>query len=264
MKRIKKYLIGYNTLVSTNGVISAKGVKSKPSDLQIFGYTREIGEGEKSPDNPYTLISLDSGAMTVDGIDYEHSIVLSNNDMSIQIPVPIALHSVNGKSDILTKNSGVWGIKVRTAVFNSNDYIDTLKYQSESETGTHVYRMGNIETMLEEEQSQNILVCISNFLNIVSKSTSKDNIAKLFHLDNKNSLYIRYRHNVYPQFSSVKTLKEFLLENPIEIIFPADAETFIPLSDYAQSLLNSFEVRNQNNIFIEGYPDIKISGYLQK
>ena len=59
--KIKKHSIGYNTVSSVDGVISAKGVKSKPNDIQIFGYTHEVGEGEKSPDNPYTLVSLDSG-----------------------------------------------------------------------------------------------------------------------------------------------------------------------------------------------------------
>lgn len=61
MNKIKKHSIGYNTVSSVDGVIFAKGVKSKPNNIQIFGYTHEIGEGEKSPDNPYTLVSLDSG-----------------------------------------------------------------------------------------------------------------------------------------------------------------------------------------------------------
>ena len=65
MKRLKKHSIGYNTVSSTNGLVSARGVKSKPNDLQVFGFTHEIGEGEKSPDNPYTLVSLDSGNMNL-------------------------------------------------------------------------------------------------------------------------------------------------------------------------------------------------------
>ena len=376
-QQLKKYSIGYNTISSVDGVINARGVKSYPNNLEIYGYTHEIGTGEKSPDNPYILKSLDSGNANLyskdkiirntvgkttttgkvaygielphpktgyycvksdpsteypltynlydietnvlvergwniainsnnsdtgriikvdDGLglllydcrdnnynaftnrtnlmildspimpdEYitdEHSIVLSNNDKTIQVPTPIALHSVNGKNDILTKNSsGVWGIKVRTSVFNSNDYIDTLKYHGESSTGTHVYRIGDISP---EEINGNISVCISNFLKIVPKNSNEDNIAKLFHIDDKLSMYIRYQHSLYPVFSSVEVLKEFLLENPIEIIFPADAEAFIPLSDYAQDLLNSFELQNQNEISVEGNPDIKISGYIQK
>jgi hypothetical protein len=34
--KIKKHSIGYNTVSSVDGVISAKGVKSKPSNIQIF------------------------------------------------------------------------------------------------------------------------------------------------------------------------------------------------------------------------------------
>ena len=201
--------------------------------------------------------------MSVDGVDYEHSIKLTNNNIMIQVPTPIALHSVAGKSDILTKNGSIWGVKVRTSVFSSNDYIDTLKYHGNSSAGTYVYRIGDT-VITGQELKGNISVCISNFLRIMPQSIDVDNVAKLFHLGDKKWLYIRYQHSLYPQFSSVEVLKEFLLENPIEIIFPADAETFIPLSDYAQNLLNFFELQNQNNIFVEGYPDIRISGYIQK
>lgn len=58
---IKKHSIGYNTITSVDGIISTRGVKSKPNNIQIFGYTHEIGDGEKSPDNPYQLVGLDSG-----------------------------------------------------------------------------------------------------------------------------------------------------------------------------------------------------------
>lgn len=369
---LKNHTIGYNTVSSVDGIINARGVKSKPNNIEIMGYTHEVGEGEKSPDNPYVLQSLDSGAtdlaksMTTINLfiddngylmnhpynvtiyiacspntsyiinrtkyqatiqkniacssgvpknglkvsnsvpfpkgdtsimytttsnasylifqvyltntyvnDYNnnilykglsiyeqngHSIKITNNDKTIQVPTPTVLHSVAGKSDILTKNGSIWGIKVRTSVFNSDNYISTLKYHGESSTGTHVYRIGDISP---EEINGNIFVCISNFLKIVPKNSNEDNIAKLFRIDDKLSMYIRYQHSVYPQFSSVEVLKEFLLENPIEIIFPADAETFIPLSDYAQQLLNSFELQNQNEISVEGLPEIKISGYIQ-
>ena len=375
---LKNHTIGYNTVSSVDGIINARGVKSKPNNMEIMGYTHEVGEGEKSPDNPYQLVSLDSGNVNLytpdsvseivvtnegairkgieldvskfrsgyisifhtsnidisdskwsqkginikffrngkydnltewclvlssrteqipedvskillyetnasnGGFDIyqdltildspilptepvtdEHSIVLSNGDMSIRVPTPTVLHSVAGKSDILTKKNGsIWGIKVRTSVFNSDNYISTLKYHGESSTGTHVYRIGDTAS-IGQELKGNISVCISNFLRIMPKSIDVENVAKLFHLGDKKWLFIRYQHSLYPQFSSVEVLKEFLLENPIEIIFPADAETFIPLSDYAQQLLNSFTLQNQNEISIEGLPEIKISGYIQ-
>ena len=52
-QQLKKYSIGYNTISSVDGVINARGVKSYPNNLEIYGYTHEIGTGEKSPDNPY-------------------------------------------------------------------------------------------------------------------------------------------------------------------------------------------------------------------
>ena len=65
MKRLKKHAIGYNTVSSVDRVVSTRGVKSKPKNLEIYGYTHEIGEGEKSPDNPYKFVNLDSGNMNL-------------------------------------------------------------------------------------------------------------------------------------------------------------------------------------------------------
>ena len=67
---LKKHTIGYNTVSSVDGIINARGVKSKPNNMEIMGYTREVGEGEKSPDNPYELMGLDSGKINEKMIFY--------------------------------------------------------------------------------------------------------------------------------------------------------------------------------------------------
>lgn len=262
MNQIKKHSIGYNTVSSVDGIINARGVKSKPNNIQIFGYTHEIGEGEKSPDNPYKLISLDNGAMTDKGIDYEHSIKLTNNNTTIQVPVPIDLKSVDSVSDYIFKDkNGVWKLKQMCKTFSSTDNIDTLIRNGQVSTGTIVYRIG----VRNDGLTGNRTAVKTNMFDIVLKDISKDNIAKFFIIsDARITVYIRYDQRQYAQFSDVETLKAWLLENPFEIIYRAITQEEYILSDYAQDLLNSFTLQNNNKIWVEGYPDIKISGYIQK
>lgn len=265
MKQLKKSSVGYNTVSSMNGVISARGVKSYPKNLEIFGYTQELGEGEKSPDNPYTLISLDSGAMSVDGVDYEHSIVLSNNDTTIQVPVPIALNRIDGVSDYIYKDTdGIWKLKQLFMTFDSAKYLDSLKLTSTSSTSSTyqiVYKDSNPLTVKE--------YCVStyyksNMFSLVNFEESRDNIAKFFRNNDYFSLYLRYSSEDYPQFSDIDTLRAWLVDNPIKIVYNSNMIKEHILSDYAQDLLNSFMIQNQNEIFVEGYPDLKVSGYIQK
>lgn len=261
MKQIKKHAIGYNTVSSTDGIISARGVKSYPNNLEIYGYTHEIGDGEKSPDNPYQLVSLDSGSTNVDDVEYEHSIVLSNNDTTIQVPVPIVLNSVEGVSDYIFKdNDRVWKLVQMCKTINSTDFIDSLAFQSTASTGTIVYKLG-----YQKDLSNNRTNTKTNMFTIVKESVSMDNIAKFFITTDSNwKIYIRYNQIQYAQFSDVDTLRTWLLENPFEIVYKAVTPIEHTLSDYAQYLLNSFTLQNQNRIFVEGNPDIKISGYIQK
>ena len=50
---------------------------------------------------------------------------------------------------------------------------------------------------------------------------------------------------------------------PVTIIYQLETRIEHVLSDYAQNLLNSFELQNNNEISVEGLPEIKISGYIQ-
>lgn len=73
---------GLCTKTSKNGIINCKAVKSKPNDIQIFGYTHEIGKGEKSPDNPYQLVSLDSGNVNLYDANNITDIQVTNDGVS--------------------------------------------------------------------------------------------------------------------------------------------------------------------------------------
>ena len=261
MKRLKN-AIGYNTVSSVDGVISARGVKSKPNKLEIYGYTHEIGEGKKSPDNPYELESLDSGAMSVDGVDYEHSIKLTNNNTTIQVPVPIPLNSVEGASDYIYRDTDeIWKLKQLCQFVTSSDYLDLITFNSKKGDGTLVYKLGKSTI---SSADQNVDFAKSNRVEVIPRSEDRGNICKIFAKGNDVALYLRYSSSVYPQFSSVSTLKAWLTSNPIELVFVSLVVTEHILSDYAQKILNSFTLQNQNRIFVEGNPDIKVSGYIQK
>ena len=262
MKRLKKHAIGYSTVSSRDGVISTRGVKSKPKNVEIFGYTNEIGEGEKSPDNQYTLQSLDSGAMSVDGVDYEHSIKITNRDTTIQVPVPTPLNSVNSVSDYIYRDTDeIWKLKQLCQFVTSSDYLDLITFNSKKGDGTLVYKLGKSTI---SSADQNVDFAKSNRVEVVPRSEDRGNICKIFAKGNDVALYLRYSSSIYPQFSSVSTLRAWLTSNPIKVVFVSLVVTEHILSEYAQKLLNSFTLQNQNEVFVEGYPDIKISGYIQK
>lgn len=258
--KLKKRSIGYNTVSSKNGIISARGVKSKPNNLQIFGYTHEIGTGEKSPDNPYQLVSLDSGAMSVDGVDYEHSIKLTNNSATIQVPVPISLNSVEGVSDRIVKKEDGYYVEQ-----NIQDFIvdksGTVRKQKNSYTKFNI----NIEN--GKPADYNKIICANLF------------VREPYFTDSFTSEYIRSSMTSNPDLlvaymltsrfttNSTATTTEvsaYLKDNPLKVLYQVENPYYLKLSDYAQDLLNSFVLQNQNEISVEGNPDIKVSGYIQK
>lgn len=260
---IKKHSIGYNTVSSVDGVISAKGVKSKPNNIRIFGYTHEIGEGEKSPDNPYQLVSLDSCNMSVNGVEYEHSITLTNNNTTIQVPIPVQLNSVNGTSDYILKDSdGIWKLmqNCQKYEFNGNEDCDAA--------GNDVFY---IKDTVKGYQANNCVVCNSNFYT----GTKNQINAYEMRLQINNSICFRiepYDNTIYIKSTSFTTknnftswlLKQYEVGTPLIMIYQLKIPIVHTLSNYAQELLNSFVVEDKNNIYVEGNPNIEISGYLKK
>lgn len=375
MKQLKKHSIGFNSVSSIDGVINARGVKSKPNNLEVFGYTNEVGEGEKSPDNPYQLVSLDSGNVNLynedkivsyvvnsetgvvrlgiklstpksgyycvrwdgdnvsRGISYklvnqitgktgtynifyvnslievpheydiifydasgtgdqkyafinrinlmildspimpdeyitdEHSIVLSNNDTTIQVPAPISLNSVEGVSDYIYKDrDGDWKL---TQLCEKYKFDSNEEFSLYGNSNYKVFYVVNLFTLYKKTNQK---ICASNcYTGIENKSSA----SSLFSCDNF-SICFRDFENYYDRlyirddrFSTVEEFVSFLAEQykngiPVTVIYQLETPIVHILSDYAQQLLNSFVLQNKNEIWVEGYPDIKISGYLQK
>lgn len=256
--KIKKHSIGYNTVTSVDGIISTRGVKSKPNNIRIFGYTHEIGEGEKSPDNSYQLVSLDSGAMTVDGVDYEHSIKLNNSGKTIQVPTPIAFSSVEGVSDYIYKD-------------DDGDWKLNQKCQKYEFTGKENFTIQSINTfgianfITSDLKYKRFSLCVCSHLEQQNTTISNTKNEGIYPVET-SSLYLRIHQN---RCSTVDALKTYLTEQyHLNVAITLAYYLYTPithvLSDYAQDLLNSFVLENKNNISVEGNPDIKITGYLQK
>lgn len=274
MKQLKKHAIGYNTVSSKNGVINGRGVKSKPNNLEIFGYTREIGEGEKSPDNPYILQSLDSGAMSADGVEYEHSIKLNNSSETIKVPVPVALNCVQNISDYIYKDSGgVWKL-----VQNCQKYTftgDETIIGSGVIDGKRIFGIYVTDIVNNYKNTQNAvtLICthytsFENFDINYFRANAPENSACFNQLASQQYPFM-FKPIQSKQLMSVDTCAKIIkgfYENgtPLAIIYQLETPIEHVLSDYAQNFLNSFELQNDNEIFVEGYPDLKVSGYIQK
>ena len=261
---IKKHSIGYNIVSSVDSVISAKGVKSKPNDIQIFGYTHEVGEGEKSPDNPYILESLDSGAMSVDGVKYEHSIILTNNNTTIQAPIPVRLRSVEGVSDYIFKDTdGIWKLMQNCQKYEFTG-DETFSIQS-----TNAYGIVNFVYDLKIPATRDIKSICSHYVNQVTLIANTTTTG--YTLGNKNStnstvVFFRISNEILSTTSELKAflLSEYNTKKPVTILYKVRIPIVHVLSDYAQELLNSFVLENKNNISVERNPTFKITGYLQK
>lgn len=378
-------MVIYNTISSVDGVINARGVKSYPNNLEIYGYTHGIGTGEKSPDNPYILKSLDSGnvnlysedkitdiqvanagavrkgfeidaskfksnyctiyfdeentspnlsdetsvginikflykngtyetftsknfikhiridkitedvekviiynsgpnlnaeyfslyadLMIIDSpimpseyITDEHSILIQNNDMSIQVPVPIPLNSVEGVSDYIYKDSnGVWKLVQKCQKYNFTGTEEDLKINKNGVKFPVFYI-----TEKQGLKTKNNTALICNYYNENPPGVIKSE-RKNFSIWNYSDEYptLKRIYMIDTRFTTIDSFKSFLSKQyangtPLTIVYQLETPIEHVLSDYTQDLLNSFTLQNQNEISVEGNPDIKISGYIQK
>lgn len=323
MKRLKKHAIGYNTVSSVDGVISTLGVKSKPKNIEIFGHTREVGEGEKSPDNPYKLRSLDIGNMnlcrdwnfgsnlfTVYG--NKLTLTVTENTTRYQISSKMQFSYKKDKIYIFLKYQGAFTAGASAPIFrirflNGNGYsvtekqivysnfnkcltinlsvVDVSKISSYSLTIEGLTNDGNadydftLDIVLSEYyissyfEDKHSIILSNNYtaiqvpiplaLSRVGSSTDyifkdTDNLWKLV----QNTATIDSYNNEYISTPYISSTGE--LSAGATVIYQLETPVEHTLSDYAQNLLNSFTLQNNNKIFVEGYPDIKISGYIQK
>ena len=320
---IREHSIGYNTITSTNGIISTRGVKSKPNDLQVFGYTHEIGEGEKSPDNTYTLVSLDSGNVNLcNNWNYTSDLfTIIGNRITVQkasntiryvisdfkkftydktklyiyfkysgsftaganIPIcSIRLYNAERKELYYLKISD----KFPSATFNKciginlssiSIDINSIAYYSLTVEGLTYDGSADYDFTVDVLMCENYIysyfedkhsIVLSNNDKTISLYMNMDFYEHIRNSDRKypNSVIIYLSIHRMTENSTVTEdeILAYLKDNPLTLLYQVENPYYLKLSDYAQELLNSFELQNQNEIFVEGYPDLKISGYLQK
>lgn len=168
---------GLCTKTSKNGIINCKAVKSKPNDIQIFGYTHEIGEGEKSPDNPYQLVSLDNGNVN--------------------------LYDANNITDIQVTNDGILrkGIIIESSDFKSKKcciYFDLNESTGVSKTSVGInikflYKNGQYEVFKE-----------ANFINSPKRIEIADTVEKILIYEAGSGANGRY-FNLYKNLTILDT-----------------------------------------------------------
>lgn len=308
MKRLKN-AIGYNTVSSVDGIISARGVKSKPKNLEIFGYTHEIGTGEKSPDNPYKLRSLDIGNVNLYSKDKITDIQVTNTgavrkgfeiDASkfkssyctiyfdeentspnlsdgTSVGINIKFLYKNGTYETFTRKNHIEHSRIdkitedveKVIIYNAGhnlnaEYfslyadlmiIDSSIMPSEYITDEHSIILSNNYTAIQ--------VPVPLALSRVGSST--DYIFK----DNDDSWKLAQNTATIDSYAGEDISTAYIsstgsLSAGATIVYQLDSPVIHTLSRYAQDLLNSFELETQNKIYVEGNPDIKVSGYIQK
>lgn len=322
MKRLKN-AIGYNTVSSVEGVISTRGAKSKPKNLEIYGYTHEIGEGEKSHDNPYKFVNLDSGNMNLcSEWDYTSNLftvygnkltlTVTENTTRYQISSKMQFSYKKDKIYLFLKYQGAFTAGANAPIFrirflNNNGYsvtekqivysnfnkciainlstADVSKISGYSLTIEGLTNDGSadydftLDIVLSEyyissyfEDKHSIVISnndtaiqvpvpvalnsVNSFSDYIYKDT--DNLWKLV----QNTATIDSYNNEYISTPYISSTGE--LSAGATVIYQLETPVEHTLSDYAQNLLNSFTLQNQNRIFVEGNPDIKVSGYIQK
>ena len=252
---------GLCTKTSKNGIINCKAVKSKPNDIQIFGHTKEIGEGEKSPDNPYQLISLDSGNMSVNGVEYEHSITLTNNNTTIQVPTSVQLRSVEGVSDYIFKDTnGIWKLMQNCQKYEFSGNEDCKVYEN----------IFYINDTIKGYQNEERIVCTSNFYtsirNIISayEMTYQINNSICFReKPHDNAIYIKSTGFTTKNSFMSWLLKQYEVGTPLIMIYQLKIPIVHTLSNYAQELLNSFVLEKDNIISVTDNAEFKIKGWIK-
>lgn len=242
MKQLKKHSIGFNTVSSKNGIISGRGVKSKPNNLQIYGYTYEIGEGEKSTDNPYKLVSLDNGNVNLYSED------------KIKINTVGRLTSTGKK---------VYGIELPSP---TSGY-----YRVQAEPSTEyplTYNFYNVETNELIENNWNIAIN-SNYSSRGTTIKVKDGLGLLLYdcRDNSKSSFTNRTNlmiidanvGLIDYISDTHSIKLTNNDKIIQVPVPIPLNSVEGVSDYIYKDTNRIWKLKQNNNTINSYNDEDIS-----
>lgn len=237
-------------------------VKIEKNIAKIIIYS----SGSSASDNYFDLYEnltiLDSPILPTETITEEHSITLTNNNTTIQVPILVQLRSVEDVSDYIFKDTdGIWKLMQNCQKYEFSGNENFSVYQN-------VFFTDNTIT---DYQANNCVVCNSNFYTAIKNQVSAFDMTSQIN----NSICFRikpYNNTIYIKSTSFTTknsfmswlLKQYEVGTPLIMIYQLKIPIVHTLSNYAQELLNSFVLENKNNISVEGNPNIEISGYLKK
>lgn len=257
--------ISYKLVNQTTGIIDGykmfyvNSFVKVPHGYDIIFYdTGGVGTQKYAFTERTNLMILDSPIMPDEYITDEHSIVLSNNDKTVQVPTPIAFNSVEGVSDYIYKD-------------DDGDWKLNQKCQKYEFTGKENFTIQSINTfgianfITNDLKYKKFSLCVCSHLEQQNTTISNTKNEGIYPVET-SSLYLRIHQN---RCSTVDALKTYLAEQyHLNVAITLAYYLYTPithvLSDYAQELLNSFVLENKNNISVEGNPTFKITGYLQK
>ena len=238
MKRLKKHAIGYNTVSSVDGVISARGVKSYLNKLEIFGKATNVGQAKffsfSAKDFVKGTISVQDGSFR-SGADYPNRI----------------------------RSDNIFSFNFDIIVVCDDGYKYNVSYYDEANTWI---KCENTETIFS---GTTIIPENTKFRLILGTSTNSivnTSIATHIHILTKYSIKLHINDSIIqvPTPCDLSENDALLKLNDKYVIYQHSDKTYIELPERSQNLLNSFTLQNQNRIFVEGTPNIKVSGYLQK
>ena len=206
------------------------------------------------------LMVLDSSMMPDTYISDEHSITLTNNETTIQVPIPVQLRSVEGVSDYIFKTDGIWKLMQNCQKYEFNGNEDCKAFENV------FYIMDTVKNY----QANNCVVCNSNFYTAIKNQGSAFEMTSQIN----NSICFRtepYNNTIYiysTGFTTKNSFMSWLIEQyevgtPLIMIYQLKIPIVHTLSDYAQELLNSFVLGKDNIISVTDNAEFKIKGWIK-
>lgn len=252
----------YEVFKPTNFIDYPRKIEITDTVEKILIYEAGSGANGRYFDLYKNLTILDTSILPTETITEEHSITLTNNNTTIQVPIPVPLYSVEGMSDYIFKDTdGIWKLMQNCQKYEFSGNEDCKVYEN----------VFYINDAIKDYQNEKRIVCTSNSYTGIKNQISAFEMTSQIN----NSICFRekpYSNVIYIKSTSFTTknsfmswlLEQYKIGTPLIMIYQLKIPIVHTLSDYAQELLNSFVLENKNNISVEGNPTFKITGYLQK
>lgn len=251
----------YEVFKKANYINSPKRIEIADTVEKILIYEAGSGANGRYFNLYKNLTILDTSILPTETITEEHSITLTNNETTIQVPIPVQLRSVEGVSDYIFKDTdGVWKLMQNCQKYEFSGNEDCKVYEN-------IFYMNDT---IKDYQSEKRIVCTSNSYTGIENQASGFNMTSQIN----NSICFRaepYNNTIYIKstgFTTKNSFMSWLLEQyevgtPLIMIYQLKIPIVHTLSNYAQELLNSFVLEKDNIISITDNAEFKIKGWIK-